>query len=936
MAESYQLPPIRLGAPGEDISIKDLAAIQQRFKKMHHLRLTRAQDFLQPRQRVLLELLPLIFHCNNPLLPGFVSSTTPAGIVDFRPDSKAIKSAKQFSKNFSVVRHPSDQHCIDALFLMGSVGSIAFSKISDMDIWLCHRADLSKADLTELQKKASAVEHWAATLDLEVHFFLMNCDKFRQGEDIPMSAESSGHTQHYLLLEEFYRTAIHIAGKTPIWWLVPPHQELNYRQYVSHLLNNRFVYEHEVIDFGGLEAVPAEEFTSATLWHLYKALHAPHKSLLKLLLMECYASEYPNTQWLCQTIKHAVYEGSYLTSDLDPYLLIYQKVEQYLQQHQSKRRLDLARQCFYLKIMGSSDSTMDALNRTYRQRYMQSVADRYHWPITTLAAAKQQNHWDISKASAEHAVILQAVTHCYRMITGFAREHALAQQTHNNDLRLIGRKLNAFLEKKPGKIEILTTRQQIDIVARELSLVDSRLSDDHEGWSLYLGNVQMNNVETAEPLQKGRTLIELLCWAVVNGLYHKYLKLYFSAHALKMTSDQLHTTLSQLEQFLTAHFDSDAPLDTYQTANKPSHSLLLINLGQPDTEHREDGRLMMSARSDAFSYGMNRQCFVQTTECVSLTSWGEINTSQHEGLAGLFDVLTSIINNRPAQAPAAAISVLCDTPTRGKSIVLRIEDVYKTLLKLFSNGDNNRYFLSGGYGFYVFQKTDNILNYDYLTDEDALLKALASPQKQFRPSHFDESILANTPIPLLYTFNNAQVIQLFYYQNNADVSIYIIDERGSLYVQHHANTFTDRLLSHYATFLDNVLNRNFFESDVAIAFYQLHKNSAGVWSCNRVNISTPDSSKALNLRISGETTPKGIVYTVYCNEQEFSSLDHGPQVFFAAYQYVLSFRRSKQNYPVHISDIELPLSALRVDSPDQQQTIHYLNYKQKIEDKFNS
>jgi len=89
------------------------------------------------------------------------------------------------------------------------------------------------------------------------------------------------------------------------------------------------------------------------------------------------------------------------------------------------------------------------------------------------------------------------------------------------------------------------------------------------------------------------------------------------------------------------------------------------------------------------------------------------------------------------------------------------------------------------------------------------------------------------------------------------------------------------------------------------------------------------------LRITGEDTHKGIIYSIYCNEKEFSSLDHGNQVFFAAYQHILQFRNGKINYPIHITDIDLPLSAFRIDNPGKLQTIHYLNYKQKIEDKFN-
>lgn len=99
-------------------------------------------------------------------------------------------------------------------------------------------------------------------------FFLVDAGQFVRGENTPISKESSGETQHYLLLEEFYRTSIYVAGRTPVWWLVPPDQERHYGQYVQHLLENRFVAEAEVLDFGDLNHMPTARFVSATLWHI--------------------------------------------------------------------------------------------------------------------------------------------------------------------------------------------------------------------------------------------------------------------------------------------------------------------------------------------------------------------------------------------------------------------------------------------------------------------------------------------------------------------------------------------------------------------------------------------------------------------------------------------------------------------------------------------
>jgi adenylate cyclase, class 1 len=934
MTRLHQEPAIYLGSPGEEISIQDLHTIRHRFKRLNRLREQRVQDFLQPRQQVFLDLLPLLFHCNFPMLPGFISSATPAGIPEYNPGMQTINAAKQLAKNFNYSRPASHIYPIEGLFLMGSVGSIAFSKSSDMDIWLCHQSGLLSGAIDELQKKATAIEVWAASLGLEVHFFLMDSRQFVLGQNTPISTESSGQTQHYLLLEEFYRTAIYIAGKSPAWWLVPPHEEGNYTRYIKHLIANLFIPEHELIDFGGFDAVPAEEFTSATLWHLYKALHSPHKSLLKLLLMECYASEYPQTEWLCQDIKRAVYQGSYMMADLDPYLLIYQKVEKYLQKAHSHERLALARQCFYLKVMGSSDNTMDSQTRAAREKYMQSIAKNWNWPTSTIDNLKYQRLWNIKKATSEHAVIVQQLTHCYRMIMGFARDYVAQDQANSNDLKLIGRKLHAFLEKRPGKIEIITTRTEVHAKENILSIVEDRLPSGDNGWALYLKNIQMTNASDFEPIQKCRSLVEILCWLIINGLYHKQLKLQFSSRSLKMPNEELHSTLTQINLFISKNFNDDPSLETYQTLKTQLNSLIIINMGISD----DDELCVMSERSDALSYGMSRQCFIQTINRVSLSSWGEITTRQDEGIEGLFNCLTDIINNNKKPLSVNELKFICHTPARAKGIILRVETVFNTLVNLFAKQHHNRsprYILPGGTSFYVFQSVNKTLGYKELASQKLLLNELAGPQEQFSTVHFDQSVLENTPIHLIYSLNRAQVIQLFYYESKADTSVYIVDEKGSLYMQQHNKVNPNHLLKQYSTFLESLLNRNLFETFLTIEYYEIKKSPAGVFSSSPVRLKAAPSNQELSLRISGEDTHKGIVYSIYCNEKEFSSLDHGNQVFYAAYQHILQFRNGKMNYPVHITDIDLPLSAFRIDNPEKLQTIHYLNYKQKIEDKFN-
>jgi adenylate cyclase class 1 len=935
MKNAFPEPTINLGSPGEDISIQDLQSIKHRFKRLNQHREQHVQEFLQQRQRVFLDVLPLLFHYNFPMLPGFISSATPAGIPEYYPGLRAINAARQLAKNFSYTRVGSHIYPIEGLFLMGSVGSIAFSKTSDMDIWVCHQSDLSVTGIDELQKKSTALEIWAASLGLEVHFFLMDAKQFRLGQNAPISSESSGQTQHYLLLEEFYRTAIYIAGKSPAWWLVPPHEEINYTRYVRHLIDNLFIHEYEVIDFGGFDAVPAEEFISATFWHLYKALHSPHKSLLKLLLMECYASEYPLTEWLCQDIKQAVYQGGYLTADLDPYFLIYQKVEKYLQKNHSHDRLALARQSFYLKVMGSSDNTMDSRTRIFREQYLQNIAKQWDWPASTIDGLKYLRFWTVKKAMSEHVVIVHQLTHCYRMIIGFAKEHVAQNQESSNDLKLIGRKLNSFLEKKPGKIEIITTRAEVHSKENSLSIIESNLPNGENLWALYSGYVQQIASADIEPIHKCRTLIEIFCWLIINRLYHKQLQLQLSCYSLKMRPEELQSTLTQINLFLTQNFNCDPPLSAYQNIKILLNSLILINMG---VTNDDDGLCVMSDRFDALSYGLGRQCFIQTINRISLSSWGEITTSQDEGIEGLFNCFVDIINNNKDKLLQSNLKFVCHTPSRAKGIIFRAEEVYKTLVTLFSRHHHNRsprYVLSGGKSFYVFRSINKILSYKEFPTKKMLLTELARPQEQFSPLHFAPSVLENTPVHLIYTLNKPKVIQVFYYLIKSTASIYIVDEKGALYIQQHNKTSPMYLLNQYSVFLESILSRNLVDTLLTIEYCEIKKTQTGDYTYNPVQLKPLSSNKELNLRITGEDTHEGIIYSIYCNENEFSSLNHGNQVFNAAYQHILQFRNGELDYPIYITDLDLPLSAFRIDNPESLQTIHFLNYKQKIEDKFN-
>ena len=106
-----------------------------------------------------------------------------------------------------------------------------------------------------------------------MHFFVLNPNTFKQGQHDSLSSDSSGSTQHYLLLDEFYRSSLLLTGRYPLWWLVPPEHESNDEEYVDELVANRKTDRDDFIDFGGLGDIPANEILDAAVWQRNKSWH---------------------------------------------------------------------------------------------------------------------------------------------------------------------------------------------------------------------------------------------------------------------------------------------------------------------------------------------------------------------------------------------------------------------------------------------------------------------------------------------------------------------------------------------------------------------------------------------------------------------------------------------------------------------------------------
>jgi adenylate cyclase class 1 len=397
----------------EGIDRKVLSQLRARFLTLNNGRMARAMEGLTPRQQMVLKLLPLFFHVNHPLLPGYVSSSTPAGVANFEPDAGTLAEAQRLTRSFSYkARRGNPPQPIHGLFLMGSLGTLAQADQSDMDLWICHAPDLRADELAELGKKAQLLEAWAASQGAEAHCFLIEPQRFVRGErDSQLSSEDCGTSQHYLLLDEFYRTAIWLAGRTPIWWLVPVYEEPGYELYTHTLLSKRFVRAEETLDLGHLAHIPPGEFIGAGLWQLFKGIESPYKSVLKLLLIEVYASEHPQVECLSLRFKQAVFANRLELDELDPYIMVYRRIEQYLNARGETERLELVRRALYLKVNRKLTGSSAQRNSRWQSQLLQRLAEEWRWDHRQLALLDSRSQWKVRQVSAERRALVNELNY---------------------------------------------------------------------------------------------------------------------------------------------------------------------------------------------------------------------------------------------------------------------------------------------------------------------------------------------------------------------------------------------------------------------------------------------------------------------------------------------------------------------------------------------
>lgn len=632
-------------------SVQQLFAAKQQVDALDDLRIQRTLAAQSIEYKHVFRLFPLLLHFNHPQLPAYVEHA-PDGIWGFEASGYQKNYLRSLSLENLFYAHTSNTAMFDAIYLMGSIGSITQTTDSDLDVWLCYSRPFSEQQLRLIEEKQRRVREWASCFGVELNFYLMNPEQFKQRKPLSnVNDEHSGSAQHFFLLDEFYRSAVRLAGKRLLWLHLPESESQSYTETITQAAESRLINLDEWLDFGDFSELSINEFFGASLWQLYKGIDAPYKSAIKILLLESYAETYPDTGLISKKFKKILLEQGAQHYHFDAYLAMFEQVTDYLAARQDQERLEGLRICFYLK------ATEGEYRPNWRFDMLQALAKAWGWRAGRIQTLNSRAFWKIKQAMKHQKMLVGMLMRSYHNLIHFARKFRIEPNILAHDTDILMRKLYSVFEALPGKVALINPNITTNLAEAEVTFIEVTENGGMKpGWYLMNQGVYAPYDSSRRYVQYQKSLNKLVAWAYFNGLLTVNTKLNLVSKSI---------SLARLRQFiadLRLNFPIHAPPISNEDLHHPNeirHFVMTINLVNDPTKSVSDETLVLSHR-DLFNLNVSGQGLVGSVGIIYRNMWNEIRTQYFEGQNALLNALKLLSNKiYRGSAPPQSVNVFC-------------------------------------------------------------------------------------------------------------------------------------------------------------------------------------------------------------------------------------------------------------------------------------
>jgi len=563
---------------------------EMKFLEQNQLSLLTAFDIFKSKQADLFQIIPFLLH-ENIRFPGIetIQGQTPCGIFDYIP-SRETKEALQkyiFTEKIRIRRCQDSK--IQGLFTIGSIGSIAQTEDSDIDYWVCiNEGQFGHTDLKLFKNKLKIIENMAwDQFNTKVTFFLVDILKAKNNDFGDSTIESSGSAQTRLLKEEFYRTMIYVAGKIPLWSVLPTPISINY---YNSILNNVSAYSNlaRYIDLGDIHAISTSEYFGASIWQMFKWLNSPFKSVIKMALLEKYIYEYGKEPLLCNKYKDEwMNSGTHLNlAQNDSYYILLKNLLKYYEIAKDESSVKLLLTCFFLKLGISKDSQIENTVFGLRRILLEKCMIQWGWTKEDVFQIGSFQTWTYSDIAALSNTIEKYMFKKYKTINKvFEKMLHGRSRISPEDRTVLGRKVFIEFSKQPGKVEKILLISRGDRHFQGLYLRYFKENDLNGTWEL-VNKSSKAFQHQEESLIRAGTIEEISAWLINNRLYNENVIINLIPNPSYVTFDDIRKLFKTIYDFFGPILKTTIGFDQLLVKKRIACLFISINFYAPRQLHK--------------------------------------------------------------------------------------------------------------------------------------------------------------------------------------------------------------------------------------------------------------------------------------------------------------------------------------------------------------
>ena len=614
---------------------------RQSFLRFNRFKIHRNLITLSAIDQTIFLIIPRLLHVHQEGLPGYFDGNPPCGIHNFRLDQEAQYALEKMFPDAIIRRNPDLNPVIHTALLMGSVGSIAQTKKSDLDYTLLiDKNDFTEESMKLFQKKLNLIETWTwDNYNLETHFFINDSQEVKNNIFGESDSESTGSALAKLLKEEMYRTMIIVAGKIPFWLISPVDSDDDKYDELYKKLNNgeTLLKPDEFIDMGNVDDISQGEYFGGAIWALIKSFKSPFKTLMKMGILEEYMFGNTKSNLLCHQVKDKYFNDvPYL--DIDPYLVMFERVQQFFKETKDEEAVDALRHAFYLKVgTRIAPDELEKGSKIWRKNTLINMLNEWGWDTKKLERLNDYPNWQMMHKVDLGNRINKILMASYKNISEKNKELDPSESLiTEKDTHLLGRKLFSFYRTAPNKIDNLGALVDGKTAETELTfLLEQKTSRDKATWYLIRGKTRafLGQIDADNIIKKSSTLPFLLAFTVFNNLYNENTQIMLRAEGGAMKDSDLEVLLSQLRQFIASVNIAALSNEDLLADAKVNQLYMLIDFGTPPPPEITMGNINDCKNNDELNKFITRRIDrIKSITSTYLTSWGELFCKTYSGL----------------------------------------------------------------------------------------------------------------------------------------------------------------------------------------------------------------------------------------------------------------------------------------------------------------